>query len=284
MTDANESDELADPLEVLASQAADVPNPAQETVHRAVTSLERTREALHRDQAARRRDLNALARDRAAQARGRAAERRELALPAQHADRRLKRALAALRAASAVDRTVAAADRERAAADRAQAAADRRQARIDLGRAHLDELTGVYTRGLGQEILRHEIDRAHRVGEPFTLAFLDVDGLKALNDREGHAAGDAFLRAAADAIRLNLRSYDPVVRVGGDEFVCGFAGTDADAAAARVAEIQGALAESTGRAATFSAGIAELEPGDTLEDLAARGDAQLYRAKRKVHS
>ena len=283
MAEAGESGELVDPLDVLARQAADVPAPVQETVHRAVTSLERTREALHRDQSARRRDLSALARDRAALARDRAAERRELELPAQHADRRLKRALAGLRASSAVDRAAAAADRERAAADRAQAASDRRQSRIDLARAHLDELTGVYTRGLGQEILRHEIDRAHRVGEPFTLAFLDVDGLKALNDREGHAAGDAFLRAAADAIRLNLRSYDPVVRMGGDEFVCGFAGTDADAAGHRVAEIQGALAQSPW-GATISAGIAELEPGDTLEDLTARGDAQLYRAKRKVHS
>ena len=134
---------------------------------------------------------------------------------------------------------------------------DRRQSRVDLARAHLDELTGVYTRGLGQEILRHEIDRAHRVGEPFTLAFLDVDGLKALNDREGHAAGDEFLRAVADAIRLKLRSYDPVVRMGGDEFVCGFADTDAVAAGQRVAEIQAALAESHPDA-TFSAGIAEL--------------------------
>ena len=172
---------------------------------------------------------------------------------------------------------------ERAADDREQAASDRRQARIDLARAHLDELTGVYTRGLGQETLRHEIDRANRVGEPFTLAFLDVDGLKALNDREGHAAGDAFLRAVADAIRLNLRSYDPVVRVGGDEFVCGFVGTDAQAAEQRIAQIQGALAASH-RQATVSAGIAEMEPGETLDDLMARGDAQLYRVKGRVRT
>ena len=89
------------------------------------------------------------------------------------------------------------------------------------------------------------------------------------------------MRAVADAIRLNLRSYDPVVRVGGDEFVCGFVGTDAQAAEQRIAQIQGALAASH-RQATVSAGIAEMEAGETLDDLMARGDAQLYRVKGRV--
>ena len=201
---------------------------------RPATALDRTRLAVQRDESARRRDLSAMARDRSADARDRAAARRESALPTQDADRRVKRPLSGLRSAAALDRAAAAADRERAAADREAAAIDRRQARVDLARAHLDDLTGVYSRGLGQETLRNEVARAHRVGHPFTLAFLDVDGLKALNDSNGHAAGDEFLRAVAAAIRLKLRSYDPVVRVGGDEFVCGFVDTALDAAVRRM--------------------------------------------------
>ena len=279
MSAAQRDGQLADPAGVPEREAVPRPAPPREALHQAVSSLERTREAVERDRAAQCRDLSAWTRDRAADSRDQAAQLREASVSAYHPDRRLRRAIAGLRAAAAADRAAAAADRERAAADREQASQDRRQARIDLARAHLDDLTHVYTRGLGEETLRHEIDRATRGGEPFTLVFLDVDGLKDLNDREGHAAGDAFLRALADAIRL--RSYDPVVRVGGDEFVCGFVATDAVSAAQRIAEIRAALAASHGEA-TFSAGIAEMEPGDTLEDLMARGDEQLYRAKGKA--
>ena len=58
------------------------------------------------------------------------------------------------------------------------------------------------------------------------LAFVDVDGLKAVNDRDGHAAGDRVLESVVRAIRTRLRSFDPVIRYGGDEFVCGLSGTD----------------------------------------------------------
>jgi diguanylate cyclase (GGDEF)-like protein len=267
--EAEESDQLLDPPAALEEAPALDDEAPEALTARALSALERTRHSLGRDQEARGRDLSALARDQIAQARDRAAEEREMSLPD------------GLREAASLDRAAAAADRAAAASDRARAAADRRQARVDLARAHLDELTGAYTRGLGQETLRHEIERAHRLGEPFTLVFLDVDGLKALNDRDGHAAGDTFLRGVADAMRLKLRSYDPVVRVGGDEFVCGFAGTDAAAATERVVEIQAALADSDPQA-TISAGVAELKDGDTLEALMARGDADLYDAKRKA--
>ena len=213
------ADEPGAPLGHLHDGAPDQP------LKRPATALDRTRLAVQRDESAHRRDLSAIARDRSADARDRAAARRESTLPTQDADRRVKRALSGLRSAAALDRAAAAADRERAAADREAAAIDRRQSRVDLARAHLDDLTGVYSRGLGQETLRNEVARAHREAHPFTLAFLDVDGLKALNDSNGHAAGDEFLRAVAAAIRLKLRAYDPVVRVGGDEFVCGFVDT-----------------------------------------------------------
>lgn len=180
-----------------------------------------------RDETARLRDLSAMARDRAAEARDRAAERNSQSIQAQEGSpsetiRALQQSVATLRAQAAADRARAAADRQKAGADRRKAAADRVQARIDLQRAQLDDLTGVHTRARGQLTLQHEIDRARRSDEPFVLAFIDINSLKAVNDRDGHAAGDALLRTVALAIQANLRSYDPIVRVGGDEFICGF--------------------------------------------------------------
>jgi diguanylate cyclase (GGDEF)-like protein len=246
-------------------------------------ALARTRRAMRRDETARIRDLTALARDRAAEARDRAAQRQVASinatrLPPDGAVRAVQESGAALRARSAADRAEAAADRDRAAADRERAAADRRQARIDLQRAHLDDLTGVHTRALGQVTLQHEIDRAERSGEPFVLAFIDVDGLKEINDREGHAAGDAVLEAVAAALKSKVRSYDPIVRIGGDEFVCGFTNTSLEAARRRARMIQAAL-EHGSLPRSVSVGLAELRPGDTLEDLTARGDADLYASK-----
>jgi diguanylate cyclase (GGDEF)-like protein len=249
------------------------------------TPLDRARQAARRDELGRRRDLRALARDQAAQARDQTAGRRAGSArsgndsPAQTLILTLRRSLAQARAWAAEDRARAAADREEAAADRAQARLDRRQARVELARAHLDGLTGVYTRGLGEDILRHEIDRAHRMKEPFALAFVDVDRLKDVNDREGHAAGDAVLCAVVGAMRSELRSYDPIVRVGGDEFICGLTATKTEAAHRRVDQIRGTVAAETA-SSSISVGLAQLAEGDTLEELAARGDADLYRAKR----
>ena len=123
--------------------------------------------------------------------------------------------------------------------------------------------------------LQHQIERAHRSGEPLTLAFADVDALKQINDRDGHAAGDAVLRAVGAALKAALRSYDPVVRLGGDEFLCAFTDTSIQAAAGRVAEIRRALRPR----ASISVGLAELATGENLADVTARGDAELYRVK-----
>ena len=96
----------------------------------------------------------------------------------------------------------------------------------ELRSAHLDQLTGAYRREMGRMALSHEIDRARRSDGRFVLAFVDVDRLKLVNDRDGHAAGDRILQAVVRVIRARLRSFDPIVRYGGDEFVCGLTGTD----------------------------------------------------------
>lgn len=133
-------------------------------------------------------------------------------------------------------------------------------------------------RGMGLLTLQHEIDRAHRSGDPLVWASIDIDELKQVNDRGGHQAGDALLQAVAAAIESRLRSYDPIVRMGGDEFVCAFIDTGVEAAGRRVDEIKAVLRLGQ-PAGSISVGLAELRPGETLEELAARGDAELYRAK-----
>jgi diguanylate cyclase (GGDEF)-like protein len=245
-------------------------------------ALARMRYADERDEAARLRDLSAWARDCATHAMERAATRHEAALENGASPdaviAALTDAVAEARARAASDRERAAGDRLEAAEDRLRAANDRRRARVDLRSAHLDDLTGVYTRGVGLHMLRQEIARSHRSGEPLVLTFLDVDGLKQINDRQGHAAGDAVLRALGAALRSKVRSHDPIVRVGGDEFVCAFTNTGLQAAAARFRELEAALRDAR-VGASISGGFAELRPGESLEELTARGDAELYRIK-----
>ena len=146
------------------------------------------------------RDQLAEARDRAAVMRDAIAERRDAELATRNGDG-IREALEA-----------AAEDRRRAAADRHHAAADRAQAQHDRLHADHDQLTGAMTRGAGVRGIEHEIARAKRTGEALTLAFVDVDRLKRVNDAQGHAAGDTLLRNAVEALRSGLRESDLIVR------------------------------------------------------------------------
>lgn len=262
--------------------------------------------ATGRDDAADNREVRSTARDAAANARDRAAEELELAQglggPQYEAavklagevrlqaadDRKLaaddRKEATVDRAAATLDRTRAAKDREHAAIDREHAAMDRRQARVELERAHIDDLTGAYRRGTGEAVLQQEVDRARRSGESLVLAFVDVDGLKATNDREGHAAGDARLRDVVHAMRSKIRSYEPIVRHGGDEFLCSFAGVDVAAVRVRFGEIEQALLHRD-HSGSMSVGLAELQAEDRLYDLISRADKALLseREDRGVH-
>ena len=160
------------------------------------------------------------------------------------------------------------------AADRQEAAGDREEANVELHRAHLDALTGAYQRGTGEIALGNEIERAQRSDNQLVLAFVDVDGLKAVNDGDGHAAGDELLREVATTIQSKLRSYDPVVRVGGDEFVCALANADLKVASTRFDEIRAAL-----KTGSFSVGLSSMRPDDSVADLMHRSDAEMRRAR-----
>jgi diguanylate cyclase (GGDEF)-like protein len=252
---------------------------------RATSERSRVGRETRRNETARLRDVTAGSRDLAADERDRTAEDQADALlrtePAR--DSALRVVLAAsseVRGHSAADRAGSANDRHRAAVDRAQAGVDSGEARTELEQAQRDGLTGAHRRDLGRVVLQQEIERSRRSGEPFALAFIDVDGLKELNDREGHAAGDAVLQAVVAELRREMRSYDPIVRVGGDEFICGFTNTKLEASRRRVEEIRAAL-EQEPAAASISVGLAMLGERDTLEKLIARADADMYSAKQR---
>jgi diguanylate cyclase (GGDEF)-like protein len=112
------------------------------------------------------------------------------------------------------------------------------------------------------------------------LALVDVDGLKATNDRLGHAAGDVLLRDVAMAITTTMRAYDVAVRWGGDEFVCALSDMTLEVATERVATIRRALDEH-GSGASVSVGLTQTDGHDSLEALVARADAAMYHAKEQ---
>jgi diguanylate cyclase (GGDEF)-like protein len=244
------------------------------TVGRAGTAAERLSKALLRDENAHRRDESAQARDVVARR-----LEQEFAPMAGSAEVARVHA-AAVRERAAGDRARAAADREEAAADRIAAARDREQAKAELRRSQFDHLTGAFGRELGMIALDRELNRASHGSGRLVLAFVDVDGLKTLNDSEGHAAGDALLRDVVHAIQEHLRSYDPIVRVGGDEFVCALADANLEEARRRFAGISATIEEAR-PAAAISVGFAAMRPDETLAELTARGDANLYEAKHK---
>ncbi len=121
--------------------------------------------------------------------------------------------------------------------------------------------------------------RAKRTKTPFVLAFIDVDGLKATNDSLGHYAGDQLLSGVVNTMRAHLRGYDLIVRFGGDEFLCGLLDLSMQMATERFFLINADLAAS--RNASITAGLAELEPGDSLDSLTARADAALRGQRRQ---
>jgi diguanylate cyclase (GGDEF)-like protein len=266
--DASRADRIAATLERVETAKA-----------RAHTAEARSESAVARDETARLRDLGADARDRAAAQRDAVAARLDRdGLPLSSSEIARQHA-AQVRARAAAERARSALDRESAAADRAAAAHDRRQAEEELKQALLDPLTGAYGRKLGMVALEREINRARHGSGRLVLAFSDVNKLKQVNDSHGHAAGDKLLREVVAAIQAHLRSYDPVVRVGGDEFICALGDCTIADARARFHEIQSTMRKGQ-PAVSISVGFAPLCPGDTLEQLIAAADAALYEVKQ----
>jgi diguanylate cyclase (GGDEF)-like protein len=147
-----------------------------------------------------------------------------------------------------------------------------------------DELTDLHNRR-GLDLLGgNAVARAARDGSPLCVLFMDVDGLKAINDGFGHAAGDTALLTTAGILRDKVRETDIVGRIGGDEFAAVLVGVSAGEAEALCERVRRAAAASSSgeHPLTVSIGVAALERGEveTLDDLIAAADRAMYDGRR----
>ncbi|MBB4744105.1 diguanylate cyclase (GGDEF)-like protein [Actinoplanes octamycinicus] len=138
-----------------------------------------------------------------------------------------------------------------------------------------DELTGLPNRRAWNTELPRGIERARRGGSPLTVAVIDIDHFKKFNDAYGHPAGDRLLKEAAAAWLAHSREVDHLARYGGEEFVLMLP----DATAEQAREIVDRMRLATPLGQSFSAGVAQWDGTETSDELTARADAALYRAK-----
>lgn len=149
-----------------------------------------------------------------------------------------------------------------------------------------DQLTGT----LNRRGLEEEFDRScaasERRNEPMSLALLDIDNFKSLNDTHGHQAGDGALVHLAKVIKASIRPTDMVCRYGGEEFVILLPGTNLQDSVMVISRLQRELTkrfflhDNQRLLITFSAGVAERRPGEGRDESISRADAAMYSAKR----
>lgn len=156
--------------------------------------------------------------------------------------------------------------------------------------AATDHLTGAHNLRAAEGRLAEDVARAQRGGGTLTLALLDLDRFKPVNDEHGHRAGDACLIHFAELLASNLREGDWVARWGGDEFLVGVwhteeEGPPAERVLGRVAEVLRGnpvvLPNGEEALLTFSGGVGRWRPGDDAGKLLSKADEALYRAKAK---
>jgi diguanylate cyclase (GGDEF)-like protein len=141
--------------------------------------------------------------------------------------------------------------------------------------ATIDDLTGLLNRRGWREAAERELARASRGEEPVALVVLDLDDLKEVNDTLGHDEGDRLLSETADRLRSALRAGDTLSRWGGDEFAALLPASTPDEAVSAIERLR----EATPERASFSAGLATWDGGDSLDELMRRADVALYAAK-----
>ncbi len=146
-----------------------------------------------------------------------------------------------------------------------------------------DELTGLANLRALRETAATEIERSRRFDHPLTLAYLDIDDFKSVNDRVGHEAGDRVLISLASVARATMRSIDTVVRVGGDEFVILMPETGDEAALPLADRLRAAISRSVkveGVPVTCSIGLASFRrPPASVDEMLAAADELMYEAK-----
>jgi diguanylate cyclase len=152
--------------------------------------------------------------------------------------------------------------------------------------AHQDFLTGALNRRGMDEAIEREFSRADRHSVPISIAMIDIDHFKKINDTMGHSTGDIALAHLAKVVKSVIRSTDVLARYGGEEFVVLLPGSKQDDAVNVVSGIQRALTKNffmhnNGSVLiTFSAGVAERITGEEFDSILPRADAALYQAKQ----
>jgi len=153
--------------------------------------------------------------------------------------------------------------------------------------AELDELTGSFNRRCIMRMLDDEIARAQRIGKPCSIALIDLDWFKRINDAYGHPTGDEVLRTFAITVFANIRSIDRFGRYGGEEFLLVLPDTPNDTAVRIMDRLRAIIADldwsafSPGMKVTISAGVSTLGPRETADTFLARADSALYAAKAR---
>jgi diguanylate cyclase (GGDEF)-like protein len=151
-----------------------------------------------------------------------------------------------------------------------------------------DPLTGLFNRGYVDDRLAMELSRAQRYGKALTLAVIDADHFKALNDTHGHAAGDAVLKKLAGMLRGSFRQSDTAGRYGGEEFVVILPETDIETASRKVDALRDRIASTpidlrghrNSVRVTISAGLASFpQDGEDAAELFATADERMFEAK-----
>ena len=149
--------------------------------------------------------------------------------------------------------------------------------------ARIDSLTGVPNRRSFVDVTTKEILRAARYHRPLSLAYVDIDGFKEVNDKRGHQAGDELLKLVAMTLQGQTRRTDMVARLGGDEFAISLAETDADAARAACENFRDMLDDAVraqGFPVTFSFGLVTfIKAPSSVEELIDHADTLMYTVK-----
>ena len=153
--------------------------------------------------------------------------------------------------------------------------------------AELDELTGASNRRCIMRMLEEEIARAPRSGSPCSIALIDLDWFKRINDAYGHPTGDEVLRTFAITVFANIRSVDRFGRYGGEEFLLILPDMPSEGATRALDRLRAIVADldwsafSPGMKVTLSAGVTMLRPEETPDIFLARADSALYAAKAR---
>jgi diguanylate cyclase (GGDEF)-like protein len=151
--------------------------------------------------------------------------------------------------------------------------------------AQVDELTGTLNRRYIMKALNEELTRTQRSNDPCSVAIVDLDYFKRINDRFGHPVGDEVLRTFSFSIGANIRNIDKLGRYGGEEFLLVLPGAGKEEAAQAVDRLRAIIEDvnwtaiSSGVELTMSAGVWQIKPNDSADDVLAKADKALYRAK-----